>query len=120
MQRSLFLRNALAVTMDGDDREARAAHIHIVEGKIHALGPDLPIPAEIEETIDLSGHIVFPGFINTHHHMYQSLTRAVPEAQNASLFGWLKTLYPMWSRLTPEMIRISTQTAMAELLLSGC
>ena len=61
-----------------------------------------------------------PGLVNTHHHMYQSLTRAVPAAQDAELFGWLTNLYLLWARLTPEMIRVSTQTAMAELMLSGC
>jgi cytosine/adenosine deaminase-related metal-dependent hydrolase len=120
MHKSLFLKNALVVTMDADRRELHGAHIYVVDGLIRDLGVDLPTPDEVDETLDLSGHIVCPGLINTHHHMYQSLTRAVPAAQDASLFGWLKTLYPMWSRLTPEMIRISTQTAMAELLLSGC
>jgi cytosine/adenosine deaminase-related metal-dependent hydrolase len=120
MHKSLFLKNALVVTMDADRRELLGAHIYVVDGLIRDLGVDLPTPDEVDETLDLSGHIVCPGLINTHHHMYQSLTRAVPAAQDASLFGWLKTLYPMWSRLTPEMIRISTQTAMAELLLSGC
>ncbi len=69
---------------------------------------------------DLSGHIVLPGLINTHHHFYQTLTRAVPAAQDANLFNWLKTLYPIWARLTAEDIRISTQIALAELALSGC
>jgi 8-oxoguanine deaminase len=120
MQKSLFLKNALVVTMDRDRRELQGAHVHILDGKIHDLGVDLPTPTNVNETIDLSGFLLCPGFINTHHHMYQSLTRAVPAAQDATLFGWLKALYPIWSRLTPEMIRISTQTAMAELLLSGC
>ena len=120
MQKSLFLKNALVLTMDRDRRELQGAHVHILDGKIHDLGVDLPTPADVDETIDLSGFLLCPGFINTHHHMYQSLTRAVPAVQNARLFGWLKALYPIWSRLTPEMIRISTQTAMAELLLSGC
>src|SRR5260370_14550124 len=120
MPKSLFLKNALVVTMDRDRRELQGAHVHILDGKIHDLGVDLPAPAEVDETIDLSGLLVCPGFINTHHHMYQSLTRTVPAAQDASLFGWLKALYPIWSRLTPEMILVSTQTAMAELLLSGC
>ena len=120
MPKTLFLKNALVVTMDRDRRELHGAHLHIVDGKIQALGLDLPRPAEVDEMIDLSGFIVCPGLINTHHHMYQSLTRAVPAAQDSSLFEWLKTLYPIWSKLTPEMIRISTQTAMAELLLSGC
>ncbi len=120
MQKSLFLKNALVVTMDAERRELHGAAIHVVDGVIRDVGVDLAVPEEVSETLDLSGHIVCPGLINTHHHMYQSLTRAVPAAQEASLFEWLKTLYPMWSRLTPEMIRISTQTAMAELLLSGC
>jgi len=79
-------------------------------------------PAEVvaDEVIDARGHAVLPGLVNTHHHMYQSLTRAVPAAQDAELFGWLKTLYPIWAGLTPEMVRVSTQLAMAELLLSGC
>jgi len=63
---------------------------------------------------------VLPGLVNTHHHMYQSLTRAIPAAQDAELFTWLKTLYPIWAGLTPEMVQVSTQVAMAELLLSGC
>jgi 8-oxoguanine deaminase len=120
MQKSLFLKNAFVVTMDCNRRELQGAHVHVLDGKIHDLGNDLPTPHDVDETIDLSGFLVCPGFINTHHHMYQSLTRAVPLAQDASLFGWLRTLYPIWSGLTPEMIRISTQTAMAELLLSGC
>ena len=68
----------------------------------------------------MTGHVVPPGLVNTHHHMYQSLTRVVPEAQDAELFGWLTNLYLLWARLTPEMVRLSTQTAMAELMLSGC
>jgi cytosine/adenosine deaminase-related metal-dependent hydrolase len=68
----------------------------------------------------MSGHIVLPGLINTHHHFYQTLTRVVPAAQNSNLFNWLKTLYPIWGRMTAEDIRISTQTALAELALSGC
>ena len=68
----------------------------------------------------MTGHVVPPGLVNTHHHMYQTLTRVVPEAQDAELFGWLANLYLLWARLTPEMVRLSTQTAMAELMLSGC
>jgi cytosine/adenosine deaminase-related metal-dependent hydrolase len=120
MRKSLFLKNAFVVTMDPARRELQSAHIHIADGMIHDLGAEIPTPHDVDEVLDLSGFLVCPGFINTHHHMYQSLTRAVPAAQDASLFEWLKTLYPIWSRLTPEMIRVSTQTAMAELLLSGC
>jgi len=121
VDRSLFLKNAdLVVTQDAGRRELKGASIHIIGDQIAALGPDLSPPEAVDEVIDLTGHIVCPGLINTHHHMFQSLTRAAAAAQDASLFGWLKALYPIWSRLTPEMIRVSTQTAMAELLLSGC
>ena len=75
---------------------------------------------EADEVIDARHHLVTPGLINTHHHMYQSLTKAIPATQNAELFGWLRGLYPIWAGLTPEMVQVSTQIAMAELLLSGC
>ncbi|MCB2026733.1 MAG: 8-oxoguanine deaminase, partial [Ottowia sp.] len=73
-----------------------------------------------DEVIDAGAHLVTPGLVNTHHHMYQSLTRAVPGVQDAELFTWLRGLYPIWGGLTPEMVQVSTQVAMAELLLSGC
>ncbi len=121
MVKSLFLKNCdVIVTMDAERREIRGGAIHIVGDRIMAIGADLVQPDDVAEVIDLTDHIVCPGLINTHHHMFQSLTRAVPAAQDASLFGWLKTLYPIWQRITPEMLRVSTQTAMAELLLSGC
>jgi 8-oxoguanine deaminase len=78
------------------------------------------LPATADKVLDLSGHIVLPGLVNTHHHFYQTLTRAVPAAQDANLFNWLKTLYPIWARMNPEDIFTSTQTALAELALSGC
>jgi cytosine/adenosine deaminase-related metal-dependent hydrolase len=74
----------------------------------------------VHEVIDARKHVVMPGMVNTHHHMVQCLTRAVPQVQNAELFSWLKGLYPLWLGLTPEMVRVSTQVAMSELLLSGC
>jgi cytosine/adenosine deaminase-related metal-dependent hydrolase len=80
----------------------------------------MQLPETADEVLDLTGHIVLPGLVNTHHHFYQTLTRAVPAAQEANLFNWLKTLYPIWARMTPDDIFISTQTALAELLLSGC
>ncbi len=78
------------------------------------------LPQTADEVLDLRGHLVLPGLVNTHHHFYQTLTRAIPAAQNANLFNWLKTLYPIWGRMTPEDIFISTQTALAEMALSGC
>ena len=89
---------------------------HVIE----AVGPSSELPGNADEVIDARDQIVLPGLVNTHHHMYQSLTRVLPAAQDAELFTWLRTLYPIWARLTPEMVRVSTQTAMAELLLSGC
>ena len=120
MSSTLLLKNAdLVLTMDDERREIAHAGVFIAGNEIRAVGPSQDLPQTADETIDLTGHIVMPGLINTHHHMFQSLTRAVPAAQDASLFGWLKALYPIWSRLTPQMIRVSTQTAMAEMLLSG-
>jgi 8-oxoguanine deaminase len=117
--RRILFKNAMIIaTMDDASREIRDGFVLVEGNRIAALGQGQT--PEADEVIDLSGHVLMPGLINTHHHMYQSLTRAVPAAQDASLFGWLKTLYPIWARLTPEMIRVSTQTAMAELLLSGC
>ena len=92
----------------------------IRDGFIEAVGPTSEMPAKADEVLDLSGFIILPGLINTHHHFYQTLTRAVPAAQDANLFNWLKTLYPIWARMTPDDIFISTQTALAELALSGC
>jgi len=87
---------------------------------IEAVGPGALLPATADEVIDAQGQIVIPGLVNTHHHMYQTLTRVIRPAQDCELFEWLRTLYPIWSGLTPEMVHVSTQTAMAELLLSGC
>jgi cytosine/adenosine deaminase-related metal-dependent hydrolase len=114
--------------MDEERREVRDGSVLIRGGVIAAVGPAAEVAAgmaqqwvgEVDEVIDARGHVVVPGLINTHHHMYQSLTRAIAAAQNAELFGWLKTLYPIWAGLTPEMVQVSTQVAMAELLLSGC
>jgi cytosine/adenosine deaminase-related metal-dependent hydrolase len=121
MKDALLLKNAeVILTMDDDRGELRGADILIVGHRIARIGARLELEDGEGETIDLAGHVVCPGLINTHHHMFQSLTRVIPAAQDSSLFGWLKSLYPIWARLTPEMIHVSTQTAMAELLLSGC
>ncbi|MBV9654321.1 MAG: 8-oxoguanine deaminase [Acetobacteraceae bacterium] len=116
-----MLRNAhRLVTMDETRREIAGGGLYAENGRIVAVGTSAELPETADEVIDLAGHVALPGFVNTHHHMYQSLTRAVPGAQDGALFQWLRTLYPIWARLTPEMIRVSTQIAMAELLLSGC
>lgn len=118
---SLLARNAaVLVTMDGDRREIDGGGLYVEDGFIVAVGTTEELPASADEIIDLSGHVVLPGLVNTHHHFYQTLTRAVPGAQDAGLFDWLRTLYPIWARVTAEHIRVSTQTALAELALSGC
>jgi 8-oxoguanine deaminase len=110
----------LLVTMDDQRREIPGAGLFIRDGIIEQVGKSSELPDTADEIIDLSGHIVLPGLINTHHHFYQTLTRVVPDAQNANLFNWLKTLYPIWAGMQPTDIRISTKTALAELALSGC
>lgn len=118
---TLLVRNAgLLVTMDGQRREIRGGGLFARDGQVLAVGTAADLPGTADEVLDLPGHIVVPGLVNTHHHMFQSLTRAVPGAQDAGLFGWLQCLYPIWARLTPEMLRVSSLTAMAELILSGC
>src|SRR5579875_1728826 len=90
-------------------------------GKRHPpIGPMEKLPQDAERVIDASDMIILPGLVNTHHHFYQTLTRNLPEAQDANLFHWLRTHYPIWAGLTPEAISVSTQTAIAELMLSGC
>jgi cytosine/adenosine deaminase-related metal-dependent hydrolase len=121
MSRTLLVKNAeILVTMDAARREIQGGGVYVEDDRIVAVGAAAELPAVADEVIDMTGHIVLPGLVNTHHHMYQSLTRAVPAAQDAELFGWLTSLYPIWARLTPEMIKVSTQVAMAELILSGC
>ncbi len=118
---TLLLRNAdRLVTMDEGRREIEHGFVLVEDNRIVAVGGREAVPDTADTVIDLAGHVLLPGLVNTHHHMFQSLTRAVPAAQDADLFGWLRALYPIWARLTPEMVRISTQVAMAELMLSGC
>lgn len=109
------------VTMDAARAELRDAAILVRDHVIEQVGPTATLPATADEVLDLRGrHVVLPGLVNTHHHFYQTLTRAIPAAQNCDLFQWLKTLYPIWSRLTAEGVYVSAQMAAAELMLSGC
>lgn len=117
---TLLVKNAHIVTMDDHRREIPEGGLFIRRGLIQEVGPMSELPDTADEVLDLKGHVVFPGLVNTHHHFYQTLTRAVPAAQDANLFNWLKTLYPIWARLNPDDIFTSTQTALAELALSGC
>jgi len=110
-------------TFDESDRTWRNAAILIRDGRVAWVGPQSELPGHFQdanEVIDGTGLVAIPGLVNTHHHMFQSLTRALPQVQDAELFSWLRGLYPVWTRLSPDMIHCSTQVAMAELLLSGC
>ena len=116
---SLLIRNAeVVVTMNGAREEIAGASLLIEDGVIRSIGQDLPDHAD--EVIDASGCVITPGLVNTHHHLNQTLTRAVPASQDALLFGWLQALYPIWASMTPEDIFLSTQVGLAELALSGC
>jgi len=118
---TLLLKNAtVLVTMDDDRREIPGGSLFIRDGVIERVGQISEMPSKADEIVDMNDMIVLPGLVNTHHHFYQTLTRALPGAQNANLFHWLTTLYPIWARMNPDDIRISTKTAMAELALSGC
>ena len=117
---TLLIKNAYIVTMDDRQWEIPEGGLFIRDGIIEKVGAMKDLPTDADEILDLKGHVVLPGLVNTHHHFYQTLTRAVPAAQDANLFNWLKTLYPIWARLQPEDIFTSTQTALSELALSGC
>ncbi|MCZ2121027.1 MAG: 8-oxoguanine deaminase [Anaerolineales bacterium] len=117
---TLLIKNAHIVTMDDHQKEIPNGGLFIRRGLIQKVGEMRELPETADEVLDLQGHVVLPGLVNTHHHFYQTLTRAVPAAQDANLFNWLKTLYPIWAKLQPEDIFTSTQTALAELALSGC
>ena len=111
---------ALLVTHDAQRREIPGGGLFAIDGVIQAVGLTSELPGTADEVLDARGQIIIPGLVNTHHHMYQTLTRALRPAQDCTLFGWLQTLYPVWARITPEMLAVSTQIACAELLLSGC
>ncbi len=117
---TLLIKNAHLFTMDDHHTEIPDGGLFIRDGFIEQVGQTESLHSTADEILDLKGHVLLPGLVNTHHHFYQTLTRAVPAAQDANLFNWLKTLYPIWARLTPHDIFTSTQTALAELALSGC
>jgi cytosine/adenosine deaminase-related metal-dependent hydrolase len=108
---------AAVVTMDAARREIAGGDVLIRGGVIAAVGQGLATTGVV---VDAAGCVVTPGLVNTHHHLYQTLTRAVPGGQDALLFGWLKTLYPIWARFGPEEMFVSAQVGLAELALSGC
>ena len=121
---TLLIRQAHTLaTLNDAGQELHDASVYIRDHRVEWVGPQAQLPPALQqadEVLDARRLLVIPGMVNTHHHMYQSLTRAIPAVQNAELFGWLRGLYPIWAGLTPEMVQVSTQVAMAELLLSGC
>ena len=124
---TLLLKNArLLCTMDAaashpvTGAEITDGGVFARDGIIEKIGKSRELPRHADTVIDLRGHIVIPGMVNTHHHLFQNLTRVVPAAQNAPLFGWLQTLYPIWRHLGPDHIYWSTALGLAELALSGC
>ena len=118
---TLLIHNAHTIaTLNDAGDELRNASVYVRDNRIEAIGPAAELPQTADTVINAQHHVVIPGMVNTHHHMCQSLTRAIPAVQNAELFSWLTGLYPIWAGLQPDMIYASTQTAMAELLLSGC
>jgi cytosine/adenosine deaminase-related metal-dependent hydrolase len=121
MRADLLVRNALLVaTVDAARRELPGGWVAITNGLISGVGSSLDTPPEATEVIDASNCLVTPGLINTHHHLYQNLTRAYPPMTNAPLFGWLQTLYPLWRAIDEEAVHVSAWVGLAELALSGC
>lgn len=125
MTNTLLIRNAeRVVVMDGTHdaigNEIEDGAVFARDGWIEQVGPTSQLPTRADQVIDATGKVAVPGLVNTHHHLYQTLTRAVAGAESAALFDWLTTLYPIWNRLTPDHVRIATSLGLAELALSGC
>ncbi len=118
---TLLLKNAgLLVTMDDARRRIPDGGVYVVDNVIRQVDTTDRLPPTADQVLDARGMVVLPGLVNTHHHLYQSLTRAVPAAQDAELFDWLRTLYPIWAGLTREAVYVSALIALSELVLSGC
>ena len=118
---TLLVKHAeLLVTMNDDRLRIPGGSLFVRDNVIEQVGPTAELPSGADHVIDAHGMIILPGLINTHHHFYQTLTRAVPAAQDATLFGWLKTLYPIWAGMNSEAVYTSALVALAELMLSGC
>jgi cytosine/adenosine deaminase-related metal-dependent hydrolase len=118
---TLLVKNArVVVTHDADHRQIYGGGLFVRDQVIEKVGKTEELPQEADTVIDARGLAITPGLVNTHHHFYQTLTRAVPGSQNEELFDWLVRLYPIWGELTDEAVYISTLTAMAEMILSGC
>src|SRR3979411_1676237 len=113
--RAIWIKDPLAILAEGAERG-----IVVHDGRIVELVPKGGRPATSAALFEAGDHVVLPGLINTHHHFYQTLTRALPAALDRELFPWLQALYPVWARLTPEALELGVTVAMSELLLSGC
>jgi len=119
--KTMLVKNAtVLVTMDPTRREIPYSGLYIEDGIITQVGPTSSLPKTAEEVLDLKGHVLLPGLVNTHHHLYQHLTRVVPAAQDGNVWNWLKVLYPMWAHMQPEDVKLAIQVGLAELALSGC
>jgi len=118
---TLLLKNAhILVTMDEKRREIPGGGIFVENNRIVQIGPSQDLPGQADVVLNATNMVVLPGLVNTHHHLYQTLTRALLATQDAGLFGWLQTLYPVWSHLSNEAAYWSALVGLAELLLSGC
>jgi len=118
---TLLLRNAsLLVTMGQTRSRVPDGGLLAQDGVIRQVGPTAELPAQADQVLDASGMVVIPGLVNTHHHLYQTLTRSLSEVEAVGLFDWLRHLYPVWAELTPEAAFVSAKIGLVELLLSGC
>src|SRR5882757_5009301 len=115
MTEAIWIKDPMAILADAAERG-----IVVADGKIVELVAKGKEPATAAKPFEARDHVVIPGLINTHHHFYQTLTRAVPAALDRELFPWLKALYPIWAKMTPESLQLGVTVAMSELLLSGC
>ncbi len=118
---TLLVQHALVLaTFDSRRREISDGGLFVRDNVIEQVGATSDLPPTADRVINARDMVILPGLVNTHHHLYQTLTRAVPKAQNAVLFDWLKTLYPIWANLTPDAVYASACVGLAELILSGC
>ncbi|HED04892.1 MAG TPA: 8-oxoguanine deaminase, partial [Candidatus Fraserbacteria bacterium] len=116
----MLIKNIAALIIEAGQPYLRGAYLVIKDGLIAEVGSGPPPPSGADRVLDADGKLVLPGFVNTHHHLCQTLTRAYPPVMDAPLFDWLRKLYPLWAKLDEEAIYLSSLVGMAELLLSGC
>ena len=118
-ERRIWIREPLACFSGTEELDCAGL---VLRGAVieDVLEPGATPAQPVDEVFDAREHVLLPGLVNTHHHFYQTLTRAFPDALNKELFDWLKSLYPLWAGLEPAMLHSATRVALAELLLSGC